>query len=76
MANEAYDRLKQCIQTREAGIRTIWAAQVTQPGLTARAVSSDGLSFARTMGPGRCHDLGTTIAAAVSSWGVRRDPSS
>ncbi len=42
MANEAYDRLKQCIQTREAGIRTIWAAQVTQPGLTARAVSSDG----------------------------------
>ena len=36
MANEAYDRLKQCIQTREAAIRTIWAAQVTEPGLTAR----------------------------------------
>ncbi len=36
MANKAYDRLKRCIQTREAGIRTIWAAQVTEPGLMAR----------------------------------------
>ncbi len=36
MANEAYDRLKRRIQTREVGIRTIWAAQVTEPGLMAR----------------------------------------
>ena len=36
MANEAYDRLKRCIRTREAGIRMIRAAQVTAPGLTAR----------------------------------------
>src|SRR5216683_7865991 len=36
----------------------------------------NSLSFARTMGPGRCHDLGTTLAAAVSFWGVRRDRSS
>ena len=29
MANEAYDRLKRCIRTREAGIPMIRAAQVT-----------------------------------------------
>ena len=29
MANEAYDRLKRCIRTREAGIRMIRVAQVT-----------------------------------------------
>ncbi len=29
MANEAYDRLKICIRTREAGIRMIRVAQVT-----------------------------------------------
>lgn len=38
--------------------------------------SVNPVSFAMSMGPGCCHDLGTTLAAAVSSWGVRRDPSS
>ena len=70
MANEAYDRLKRCIRTREAGIRMIRAAQVTDQKAVPLACPPRAAARVAMLGsplPVRSHPGGPVPSSATAS---------